>query len=257
MRRNEYISFFEVARTHWWFVGTREAVGDAVARSLTGVCNPRIADLGCGAGNVLESLEGSGWLLGLDCESAALEVCQQNTSACLVRGNVTALPFSDRSLDLVVATDVFEHVHDDGLAARECLRVLRDAGTLVATVPAIRALFGPHDRALDHYRRYSRSEFHSLLEHSGFVVQESTGLNFLLLPIVGLVRLVQRFFVREPSRYRIDYEAAGGGGRWNRLLLGVLRIERAWLRRSRFPIGLSLLVVASRRSSTSFTRPSG
>ena len=49
--------------------------------------------------------------------------------------DVTKLSFSDNSLDLIVSNDVFEHVPDPALAFKECLRVLKPGGKLLATIP--------------------------------------------------------------------------------------------------------------------------
>jgi SAM-dependent methyltransferase len=45
------------------------------------------------------------------------------------------LHFADGAFDLVVASDVFEHVRDDRAGYAEVRRVLRDGGALVLTVP--------------------------------------------------------------------------------------------------------------------------
>lgn len=49
--------------------------------------------------------------------------------------SLTNLSFASESFDVVLSTDVLEHVYDIDLALRECLRVLRPGGTLLFTVP--------------------------------------------------------------------------------------------------------------------------
>jgi SAM-dependent methyltransferase len=46
---------------------------------------------------------------------------------------VYALPYPDRAFDVVVATEVLEHLHDPSGAVRELLRVARKA--VILTVP--------------------------------------------------------------------------------------------------------------------------
>jgi SAM-dependent methyltransferase len=58
--------------------------------------------------------------------------------------------------DLVVATDVIEHIQDDQAAVRKLVSVLRPGGRLVITVPAMPSLFGQHDVSLGHFRRYTK-----------------------------------------------------------------------------------------------------
>lgn len=49
--------------------------------------------------------------------------------------DITRLSFSDASLDLIVSNDVFEHVPDPLATFRECARVLRPGGMILATIP--------------------------------------------------------------------------------------------------------------------------
>ena len=49
--------------------------------------------------------------------------------------NIEKLSFSDESFDLIVSNDVFEHVPNPKFAFRECSRVLKNRGVLIATFP--------------------------------------------------------------------------------------------------------------------------
>jgi SAM-dependent methyltransferase len=51
--------------------------------------------------------------------------------------DMTALPFSDESFDLVVHSDTLEHVPDPVRGLAECLRVVRRRGWVCFTVPVI------------------------------------------------------------------------------------------------------------------------
>lgn len=50
-------------------------------------------------------------------------------------GSVTNLPFADNSYDLVICSEVIEHVADHAQAAKELLRVAKPGGTLIISVP--------------------------------------------------------------------------------------------------------------------------
>ena len=54
----------------------------------------------------------------------------------VLRGDATALPFADGCFDVVITSEVLEHVADDIGALAELTRVLRTGGVLAATVPA-------------------------------------------------------------------------------------------------------------------------
>ena len=53
----------------------------------------------------------------------------------LVTSDITKLPFADESFDIVVCSEVMEHIPDDDTAASEILRVLKPGGTLAVSVP--------------------------------------------------------------------------------------------------------------------------
>ena len=54
------------------------------------------------------------------------------------------LPFRDNTFDTILSHEVLEHVRDDGLAAREMVRVLRSGGRAVIFVPNRGWLFETH-----------------------------------------------------------------------------------------------------------------
>lgn len=75
--------------------------------------------------------------------------------------------------DLVLALDVIEHVADDEEFAAFLAQSLGPEGRIVVTVPAGQELFGPHDVALGHHRRYSVPDLVSLLERVGLRVDQA------------------------------------------------------------------------------------
>ena len=54
----------------------------------------------------------------------------------VLRGDATKLPFADDSFDVVITSEVLEHIQDDVAAIAEMVRVLRPGGHFAATVPA-------------------------------------------------------------------------------------------------------------------------
>jgi len=49
--------------------------------------------------------------------------------------DVTTLPFKTRIFDLVICSEVMEHIPDESIAVRELIRVLKPEGGLVVSVP--------------------------------------------------------------------------------------------------------------------------
>jgi SAM-dependent methyltransferase len=54
----------------------------------------------------------------------------------VLRGDATRLPFADDAFDVVVTSEVLEHIPDDVAAIAELVRVLRPGGVFAATVPS-------------------------------------------------------------------------------------------------------------------------
>lgn len=106
--------------------------------SLVRSCNPgTILDAGCGEGINLLTLSGIGdWTLtGIDLDADSLQIAREALpqSVALDRGNLQALPYPDRSFDLVIGTEVLEHVDNPSTALQEMVRVSRHS--LVLSVP--------------------------------------------------------------------------------------------------------------------------
>jgi len=67
----------------------------------------------------------------------------------LVLGTITALPFRDASFDVVVCSEVLEHVWDTTTAFVELKRVTRPGGWILVTVPFVYPL---HEEPYDFVR---------------------------------------------------------------------------------------------------------
>lgn len=95
-----------------------------------------ILDVGCGNGLITNTLSESIKVVGLDISSEALRHVYRDK----VVGDITALPFSDSSFDLVMANDVIEHLSsaDRNRGMRELARVA--AKYLLITVPFLEDL---------------------------------------------------------------------------------------------------------------------
>ena len=106
-----------------------------------------------------------------------------------VRADVQALPFRNAAFDAVKVTEVLEHVPDAVVALRECGRVLRPGGHLVATAPFLERLHGdPAD-----YARYTDAMWRRLLAEGGFTPVAVAPQGGYFTHLAGLLRfLVQR-----------------------------------------------------------------
>ncbi len=238
MHADEYARMFELEDRYWWFVARRR-LALALLRDALGAERPRVLDLGCGTGVVLGELEGWAEPVGLDFSPLALGFCRRRGLRLLVAARGESLPLRTSSFDAVLALDILEHIPDDEAAFREAYRVLRPGGALVLSVPAFRVLWGPHDVALMHQRRYRLPEIAQRLEQAGFRVRRISYSIFLLFPIVLLIRLAEKL-----KRGEAKASLPRVPGWLNRLLVGLQAVETGWIRRRRLPWGISVVAVA-------------
>lgn len=94
---------------------------------------PTLLDIGCGRGFLLDQLADAG-VRGLH----GMDVYDDVTSErwAYAQGDVTRdLPFSNASMNCVVAGEIIEHVPDPDHLLREIRRVLKPGGTLVLSTP--------------------------------------------------------------------------------------------------------------------------
>src|SRR5688572_24003653 len=158
----------EVEATHWWFVARRRLLARLIARAaVPGTAG--VLDIGTGTGTNLRLLRELGFSRrrGLDSSDEAIRWCAEKGLGEVTKGDVRRLPFGDGEFQLVLATDVIEHVDDDTLAISEIRRVLAPGGTAILTVPAFRSLWGVQDEVAQHKRRYRKNELVEVVRSGG------------------------------------------------------------------------------------------
>ncbi len=109
---------------------------DALDEMLLDISPSVVVEVGAGEGRVTERLVDrfpNADVIGLDLPDAALAGDWSELGAPMFFGDVTRLPFADRSVDLVVGLEVLEHVPAPHAALTEIARVC--SGTVVLSVP--------------------------------------------------------------------------------------------------------------------------
>lgn len=144
----------------------------------------RILDAGCGSGrHICEAFRLQGPLVvGMDLK---IEECMR-TKAMLTlmdkgedgwsvaQADLANLPFKDASFDIVICSEVLEHINDYSSVINELTRVLKDGGEMVVTVPrflpeAVCWLLSKPYRSEPggHVRIFRRGELRMSLEKAG------------------------------------------------------------------------------------------
>ena len=241
-----YHQMYTLEDGHWWFIARREFARTLLKQALGPLEQPRILDLGCGTGGILDSLRGIGPTTGVDVEPMALDFCRERGHADVIEASGTELPFMDGCFDAVVALDVFEHIDDDCKAMQEAFRVLKPGGVAVITVPAYQGLWSRHDVALHNHRRSTRGLLSQRLTDAGFAVQHRTYTVTSLLPITWFIRRVLGPF-RNAGAPVSDIRPTAP---WlNQLLLGILRLENSIASCCSVPFGVTAATVVRKPSA--------
>jgi ubiquinone/menaquinone biosynthesis C-methylase UbiE len=158
-------------------------------------------DAGCGDGRYLAALapELPARRAGTDLSARILETARTRIDADFRQANLETLPFADGEFDLVLCSQVIEHVLDADAGIAELVRVLRPGGTLVvstdnarnyvsrvvnaprtAVVRAFR-LRGARGRIESPATAYTERSFRALLEHGGLSVERLETFRFHLM----------------------------------------------------------------------------
>lgn len=249
MNISEYEKMAKMEDFYWWHVGRKSILKHLLSRLES---KPRrILNVGCGTGGLISLLEGFGEVTNVDPSKEAVSFCHRKGFANVIAISEKSLPFPDRSFDLIVATDVLEHINDDLAALHEWRRVLSDGGALVMTVPAYQWLWSSHDEALHHFRRYSASQLHNLVNRAGFLVNKRSYIIVFSFPLIVGYRLFSSIIghrkidakPKEESSYVILPAPI------NRLFIFLLQVEALLLKYINFPFGTSIILHASKSPS--------
>lgn len=84
--------------------------------------------------------------------------------------------------DTIICLNVLEHIQDDFLTLHHFSQLLTSKGSLILLVPAHHWLYGSLDRAISHFRRYSRADIMVKLSQTGFRVQRLFAINLMGIP---------------------------------------------------------------------------
>jgi SAM-dependent methyltransferase len=237
----EYARMHELEDHYWWFVGRRRLALKLLRRAIGETKRPRVLDLGCGTGVISGELNEWSRPISLDMSELALGFSRERGLSNLVQARGEWLPIRTGTMDAVLALDIFEHIEDDAAAFAEAFRVLRPGGVLVLSVPAFKTLWGPHDVALMHFRRYTAREMSDKLRKAGFQLRRLSYSVFFLFPVVVMVRFFEkrRKGAAKASLPRVPEWA-------NRALVSLQDLEASCVSRISLPWGSSVIAVAEK-----------
>jgi len=175
----------------------------------------RIVDVGCGEGtatHLVKRLDPQNTVIGVDWSAMAL-VQARARGLLVIQGGIDAsgLPLADAGADVVIMSELIEHLVDTDAAVEEARRILRPGGILLLSTPnlaawfnrgllglgiqpvfsevSLRGIYGrPGHQVVGHLRLFTRRALVEFLTARGFSCEQVLGAPYhdvprLLLPL--------------------------------------------------------------------------
>lgn len=239
---------FEAEDHHWWYVGNHENFLNILQRKNIFKNGIIVLDAGCGTGKWMEILKKSYKIneTGIDYNETALEYARTRGKINFRQGDINKCIFNESSFDLITSFDVIAHHNvNDSLAIKNFNTYLNNEGYLLLTVPAYQFLHSKHDEVVQQDKRYNRKQIKLLLENNDFEIIKISYSVCLLFPLALIKRILNKLFackVEEHNEVKMPPKII------NQLFLLVMRAENFLLRYISLPFGLSVLVLAKKKS---------
>jgi len=208
----------------WIFARIREGLGR------------RVIEIGCGTGTITQFLTDRELVVGVDVspeyvrQAAERHRSRKNVVIKLCDITESFEELRQYRFDSAVSANVFEHIPDDAKAMAAVFELLEPGGSFNLLVPSHPLLMSPFDRAIGHYRRYTRAELTRKLGAAGFRVDSVRRSN----PVGTVGWAVNNCLLR---RRRL-----GGMAIYDRMVPALSWIDQ----RVELPVGLSLIARATK-----------
>lgn len=178
----------------WWHTHKVSMVGKHIPNG-----DEVILDLGCGCGDVFDSLLSKGKnIIAMDNDPNIIEYLSGNDhygNIKLMLGDVTSIKIPNNSVDIVLALDVLEHLEQPELCLAETKRVLKTSGKLILSVPHNTLLWRfiwwvwtkilPYGR----HKNYTKEEITLLMESNNIDILKTFTTHFgCLLIAIGEIK---------------------------------------------------------------------
>lgn len=142
-----------------------------------------ILEVGCGIGNFTKILTPYGRVSAIDIDKTLVAKTKLKVKgkAVVGVGDIEAATyfFKNKKFDTITCINVLEHIKYDKKALFNMEKLLKPGGTLILLIPAHPLLYGEIDRAIGHFRRYSKKEIIKTIQKTGLRIVSAKKMNFL------------------------------------------------------------------------------
>lgn len=232
--------YTKLEEDNWWFRSRNNLIYNIISNHFDNK-NVKILDIGCGRLNLLRFMQKNGYgsLYGVDFSDELLDGTSDDIK--VYKMDCRNMSFDDSFFDVVVASDVLEHIEDDVIAIKEIWRVLKKNGIFIVFVPAFKFLWSYHDVINQHKRRYTKDEVVRKLKENGFMVIKASYWNFVLFFPGFFIRLIKNIFkIKKNDYYKLSDLI-------NKTIFKILSIENFLLKYINFPFGISVFTLSIKK----------
>lgn len=150
-------------------------------------CKGRILEIGSGIGNISEFfIKDEADIYLSDLRDNYLEFLNNSMgkkASGIINLDIVDPNFENKYKDLlgtfdtVFALNVVEHIKDHNLALANIKKLLTTNGHVIILVPAYQSLYNTFDKALEHYRRYTKSTLNKVIHGNNYEIINSKYFN--------------------------------------------------------------------------------
>jgi SAM-dependent methyltransferase len=242
MDKDFEIERLSVEEKRWWCRARRDFILKLMNNQKR---DCEILVIECAGGYLIKELKEKGFdrVSGIDISEEAVDCCRILGLERVSRMDACRTVFPDNTFDVIIASDVLEHIEGEAAALAEWRRILKGGGRIYVFTPAFGYLWGPHDVRNRHKRRYSSKTLSGALKKAGLKINRVSYWNFFLFfpaVIAASFRKLFRFkSSADPKSFKINPAV-------NAALEKLIVFENNMLGFVNFPAGVSVFVKAEK-----------
>ena len=195
MQLPQFQTHADLEESHWWFLGRRSVIRELLHVLLPPKKQISLIDVGCGTGGLTAFLSDEYTCLGIDPSPDGIAFARKRFPFCTFVHGYAPQDIADTftRADGILLVEVLEHVKEDISFVHELIAQMKPGAILLIMAPADMALWGPHDIAFEHERRYDEERLRATWK--GQPVRELlvSFCNARLYPLVRLLRVLSRW----------------------------------------------------------------
>ena len=232
----------ENEKEHWWYKGRREIISTVINKFVHRGKKLKILDFGAGSGTNTITLSNYGDVYVYEKDKNTLNYLKKkfaNNTNIFLLDEIK----EDFFFDLVIASDVIEHIKNDDEILKFLSKILKPEGYILITVPAYNFLYTERDKFLGHFRRYNKKMLKNRVEKY-FNTIKSSYYNFFLFFLSLILFVFIKWF---KIKSFITSTENTPNFLVNNFFYKTFSFEKFFLKYLNFPFGASMIYLAKKK----------